>query len=477
MKQLEVYKNYQESNFEKFNNEFIYLREREDVNGYYEDLFKTLDSIPGVKFIGMEKISEADSLDLDMLKSISIEDSRLELLKARFVLTTEAESKEISLPLFIPKLIDNFFYYLNGNRYYAILQLADKNWYTVRNGIFLKTLLMPLGLKHKYISFVSESGTEYIAKYLMLNVMSKSSSNINSLKSFFPYFFIKYGVEGALKKLDMFDDVHIIDINNVCETEGYEEFSINKAIKVLASTDRMLEDEVFRDKVITLCKTLELNVKKFINIEQEDFWKKKILNSPTSKIERADKTIASIERILDERTKKNLREIPEGEKDSAFDVIKWMVDHYDFIYNIDGVDIYNRRIRLTEYLLFPLLLKWSDIAVRILNSRNVDMKRLETVFSNIRPTFLIKRMMNNELIRYSNVTNAMNLFNVALKWSARGPQSLGANGADINIRYRSIQRSYIGNISLNASSNSDPGVSGSFVPFCKDVKDMFFEKE
>lgn len=118
----------------------------------------------------------------------------------------------------------------------------------------------------------------------------------------------------------------------------------------------------------------------------------------------------------------------------------------------------------------------SDITVRILNSRNVDMKRLETLFSNIGSMFLVKRLITNELLRYSNITNSLNLFNVALKYSARGPQSFGAGGGNVLAKFRSVHESYLGNLSLNASSSSDPGLSGSIVPFCSSLNDMFFEE-
>jgi hypothetical protein len=104
------------------------------------------------------------------------------------------------------------------------------------------------------------------------------------------------------------------------------------------------------------------------------------------------------------------------------------------------------------------------------------MKRLETVFSNIGAMFLVKRLITNELLRYSNITNALNVFGVALRYSARGPQSLGAGGGNVLVKYRSVHPSFIGNISLNASSAGDPGMSGSIVPFCDSLDDMFFEK-
>jgi hypothetical protein len=96
------------------------------------------------------------------------------------------------------------------------------------------------------------------------------------------------------------------------------------------------------------------------------------------------------------------------------------------------------------------------------------------VFSNIGAMFLVKRLVTNELLRYSNVNNALNLFSVALKFSARGPQSLGAGGGNVLVKYRSIHPSFIGNLSLNASSAEDPGLGGTLIPFCDNIDSMFF---
>lgn len=475
--QKELYANYQNTNPEVFNQDLIYIREKEDIDSYFEDLFKTLNAIPGIEYINMTKVSEEFCAEYIKKRAINIEESRLDLIEANFKLTIGEESKEVKLHLFIPKLVDHFFYVLNGNRYFAILQLADKNWYSVRNGIFLKTLLMPLGVRHKTVTIEAKSGTEYTGKVFLLDFFKAKGSNINSFKNFFSYFFVKYGFNVTMEMLGIQDDVAFVQPTDVEEqSDDYEYFSINKNY-LIVNKERLITDVSFKNLVTSLHHVLTVNVKKYQSIDNVDFWRRRILNNPTAKIERAEKTIASLERILDERTKKNLREIPEGEKDNSFQVVKYMVQNYEELFAIDGVDVYTRRLRLAEYLIFPLLLKWSEIAIRVLNSRNVDIKRLETVFSNIGAMFLVKRLVTNELLRYSNVTNALNLFNVALRWSARGPQSLGANGADVLMKYRSTHPSFIGNISLNTSSASDPGTSGTLVPFCDNIDRMFFERD
>jgi hypothetical protein len=474
--QSQLYTKYQAENPEKFNEDLIYIRQKEDIDSYFRDLFSTLNSIPGITFLEMERINEENCGQYIPKTNISIEESRLDLIKAKFKIEWEGETKERELLLFIPKLVDDYFFVLNGNRYYAILQIADKNFYNVRNGVFLKTLLMPLGVMYKPMKIEAESGEEYTGKTFLLNFFKTKSNTLNSYKNFFIYFFIKYGFQETLKLMNLEDDVFVVG-EEMEQDDDFEYFAVHKSLYLIVNKERMQSDENFKNLVVSLHSVLYDNIKKVTNLENGDFWRRKILTSTTAKLEKADKAILSLERILDERTKKNLRELPEGGKDSTFDVVRHMVWNYEELHQLDSLNIYTRRLRLYEYLIFPLLLKWSDITVRILNSRTIDMKRLETVFSNIGAMFLVKRLVTNELLRYSNITNSLNLFNVALKWSARGAQSLGANGGNVLVKYRSIHESFIGNLSLNASSSGDPGLAGSIVPFCTSVNDMFFEEK
>jgi hypothetical protein len=45
------------------------------------------------------------------------------------------------------------------------------------------------------------------------------------------------------------------------------------------------------------------------------------------------------------------------------------------------------------------------------------------------------------------------------------------------IKYRGLHESYIGNLGMNTSSSSDPGMTGVINPFTKSINDMFFEKQ
>jgi hypothetical protein len=117
--------------------------------------------------------------------------------------------------------------------------------------------------------------------------------------------------------------------------------------KIIINKHRLEEDANFRNIVISLHNALE-NIKKISNLENRDFWKRRILTSPTAKLDKADKSILSLERILDERTKKNLRDLSDEDKATTFGVVKYMTWNYEEIHKLDGLDLYTRRIRLYE---------------------------------------------------------------------------------------------------------------------------------
>ena len=129
-----------------------------------------------------------------------------------------------------------------------------------------------------------------------------------------------------------------------------------------------------------------------------------------------------------------------------------------------------------KYLVFPLLLKFSNSTYRILNSKNPTFNMLKSIF-NISPGFIISKLVSNELLRYNGATNSIDLFTSALRFTYRGPQSMSSkSGSSVSVKYRGIHSSYIGKVSLTASSAGDPGLSGMLVPFVK-AEDLFFSKE
>lgn len=477
-----VYSAFQDTNPEKFNKDLIYMRKIETIEDYFTDLFKSL-KIPGITYLSCKTITdESKHSEIVPRHNKAIEESRVDLVSAKFKLSLQTgevlEEKEVTLNLFFPKLIDDFFFYLAGNRYFALYQIADKNFYSTKDTVYLKTLLMPLGIKGPDTSFESTDGTVYGGRDYTLDFFkSRSSSNVE-LKNLFYYFFVEKGVD---ETIDYFfnndEETNVFLQEEYDEYEGYESVQIRKDFYLYFKTPTVTLTNESQNYVNLLCTLVSAfkGIRNTSSIYEELYWKKKILNSTnTTNISKADKAIISLKRVLDERTKRNLN-IPEEHLEDTFSIVRWMCFNYESLFNVDTVDVYNRRLRLFEYMLYPLLTKFSEASYRILNSRNMTLKKLETVFSNIRPNFLLKNLINNELLRYSNSTSTLEIFSVVLRFSARGPQALGGGGG-ILMKFRGLHPSYVGNIGLSMASAGDPGITGTLSPLSTNIKNMQFIK-
>ena len=118
-----LYADYQADNAEQsFNENLIYWRERDDVVGYLEDIFTALEVVPGITFKGITVNKDESKVPTDLVYN-DIEMSRLDLAQIYFHIDMQDTQQDITLSIFLPKLIDRLFYQLNGSLYFPILQL------------------------------------------------------------------------------------------------------------------------------------------------------------------------------------------------------------------------------------------------------------------------------------------------------------------------------------------------------------------
>jgi len=469
-------KQYGENNPEKFNEEFIYMKRNDNVLEYMKDICKALEVIDGVKFLGAELETDESKLNTrgkEGEKWISLEESRLDNITIRFSIKDDDGNDElIERSILFPKLINDFYYVLDGNKSYPIYQIIDLATYKTPKSLTLKTLLMPIVLRTHEVTLEDVNGNEYTDNLFIIDLFK---NKINVLH----YYFAKFGFD---KTVEMFgyDDhsVGIVDANDIdfddSDNEDYIFFKINKNLAVYAR-DEVMEDSFGKRFVMMICEMMNLRstVAKIVVREQ---WEKKLgmifTKNPNSQIDKAKKIIISFERILDDRTKKILR-IDDSHKESIYTIIRWMMTEYDYLITKDNMDLANKRIRVNEYLLHPLLIKFSTITYRLLNKPQVTFNQKKQLFSTLGPGFVIKKLKQNELLRYNNSVNGIDLFTSGLKFSQRGPQSMSEGGKSISVRYMGLHPSYVGRIGLTTSSSGDPGMTGTFTPFIKTDKFYF----
>jgi hypothetical protein len=467
MKISEFRKFHGERNKEKFNEDLILNKEKENILNYLEPICRTLEIIPEIKYVG-SSIEPIDTIYnfSNKEKQIDIEKSELQLINMNFEVSTEEGIEKINKQIYFPKLIDSQFFIINGSRYFPIYQMLDSGTYRTIKALTLKTLLMPIVLREKKESFDDINGESH-------NILTLELDLFRNKIPYLTYFFAKMGYEETIKYFKLDDIVHIVMKEDLDQLEQEELddnviFMVTKNIALVVDKTYFYEDKNNQIFVGTILNCFNSRIK-VDKIYETDYWVKKLggyfTTNNSNKQEKGEGILLSFERILDEWTKRILRTEHEN-KESTYAVVKWMATNYLTLAKQDNMNLANKRVRLYEYLLHPLLIKFSKGTYRVLNNRNAKADKIKTIFSNIPKGFLVKAIVNNELLRYDNSVNGMSLFSTDLRFTQSGPQS-PFNSSNVNIRVRGLHPSYLKRIGLTSTSNGDPGVSGTLVPFLK----------
>ena len=481
------YSSYQASNPEKFNNEFIYGRNtNEDLKAILEDVCKSLEIINGITFKGVE--IEEDQTKFIQTGYVPLEESRVIQARLNFHIRShsainpaEMEEGDVSVPVFFPKLTDNFYYTIGGAKYYAVLQILDRGVYNTNKGISLKTLMMPINLKCSKAAFSDISNGELHGSSINVDLFKK---NVNSIT----YFFAKFGSIEGLKYFG-FDpdklliDPATIDVKNVPANVRVFDLAAKGKLRYVFNMNEVTEDwqTDFLVTFLDFAKTYKIT---YDDIYEDSLtkWLKTLGKTFTSTNphlmeQKGLSILCSLERILDDRTKKNLIHIADHDKADTYSIIRWCFTFYHPLSQEENMDLKNKRLRLSEYLVYPLIRKFSDGAYRaITNSRRANFSSLKSIFTSINPDFCLKKLITSKMLRYSSAVNSFDLF-VGLKASQTGPQGLANGvGSELAVKYRGHHESYIGNVGMNACSAGDPGMTMTLTPFVK-LDGFFFSTE
>lgn len=468
------YSQYQSENSEKFNEEFIFNRcKEENIKSILESVAVALETIPNIKFIGCE-LEEDESKFQDIHK---IEESRLIQATLSFHIscedpaTKELEEQDVSIKLLLPKIIDDFYYKLNGSRYYAIYQMIDRGTYNVNNGngIGLKTMLMPFMLNRNSVTIVDVNNEEYNGYLMELDVFKRK---VNILL----YFISECGVEETLRFFGNEDKFTFSDSKD-CEADEVSFEVKKKSLFVHVKKDFLKSNNWFAYSLIHLfIKSKCEDIEKMADHEFWEFILGKIYTpNKDQAVKKAQKIHSSVRRILDKCTIENMIHVDPKDKKSIYHIFRWILVFFDELSKDDNMDLKNKRLRLNEYILYPFTKKLSKETYRCLNTKKLTMKTLTSVFSNIKPNLCIRQLITSELLRYVNCVNCLDLFSSALKITQAGPQGV-ASSDNIQMRYRGLHPSYIGRLDLHSASAGDPGVTHTMVPFIQ-TKGLFFDKE
>lgn len=469
------YKAFQLENPEKFNEDIIFLKEKDNILEKITDACKSLETVEGIKFDGAKYVNERilykdSDPEKDEYFEVDYEESRLINIEINFTLTKENEENNVETAtikkiISFPRLLDGRYYYINSVKYYPILQIVDAETYKTGQAITMRTSLQPIVIMKKKNTIQSENFGDEIEGYYVF------SKIFNVKVPIFTYFFAHMGITETLKFFSL-NDWEILEKNEVKNFDDYDDsylFKIGKMLYLRIPTD-YLDNGDTQNKVMVMTFLNTFKAKDKLSIEKIDslnYWLKKLgsyFTQNTSKFDVKGASVkASFERLFDDTTRRIIR-IPEDDKQDIYTLLRWFLINYNNLLSQNNDDLANKRLRLNECFIFPLLDNWTQGVLRILNGKNCTINKLKTLFSNINSDFLVHKCVISDNMRYMNNVNSIDLSNL-LKITIAGNQSI--SNAKGEIRGKTIDVSMLGRVCLVHTSNNDPGTTRMLTPFCK----------
>lgn len=487
---------------EPFNEDVINFRMTENVETLFSNVLKGLEVIKGVEFLSctvdnfkhvyenkkptnlltkeeIEKLAAISKLSKGTNKSSKspypltpIRQSRFLSVRFRMRFTDDKETVEQDYEIYYPELVNGQYFYLSGNKFYPVFQLAEAEYYrSGSHSIVLKTTFMPIKMKGSRTDMEATAGDmTYPVRTFELDLFRKT---INV----FLYYFAKYGVTKTQEFFGL-DGIHLYfqGIDKVQKDESLDIsnqglFKITQSLTIGVDKQWIEEDPKVRGNLAHTF--IQAFKKKHINesvIDNLEYWMKQLgrqfTNNASKAMEKADSIVSSLERLLDVTTKRSMRN-PEEEKIDIYHAIKSMILNFDNIIMIDGYNLDNKRIRVNEYLIYPFVARISKSVYRLVSDKSPSVAKLKSIFSSIDTDFLIKKINTINLVRFSNQVNTIDLFTRILKGSKMGPQSQKGDNNSTNLGIRGIDSSYLGRLDVTSTSSNDPGISFTVVPFCE----------
>lgn len=423
-------------------------------------------------------------------RTMSIYDTAARLCVFEFELTNlnqetgKMETQYIECPIYIPLYVDNYHFYIKGNKYSAPYQIIDAITYTNRdNMIVLKTKTRAIKMaREKKLNGISDAyGNKYNGNIYYLYMTKKK---VPFVLYYFAYygFFNTFRYFGADKYCKFTSD---IPPENTDNENIYFKFG-----QIYIAVDKNAFNKFYnlRNFLFTVleCNKRGLNVEA---IEDVSRWKL-ILGSSISENNALVKGKGLVKTFiisLDGRTIINIRNLVGGyPKENMFAVVRWMFLKFPIL-SSKSHSLFNKRIRVSEWLIDPFLKETYKKLYRYLatSEKSRDMKRLMDIVKCPESIILGAICGKNRagltlnIAKYASGVNDNVLIKDALRYTTNGPGTPGSSGGSLtSTQFRVFDTSYVGRVDLYQSSNSDPGVSGCLTPTCKvDMTNLVFIKD
>ena len=417
---------------------------------------------------------------------INLRESDIMLLKVRYYIKlnipdskiridpksgkAEQTEGEVDVLIALPIYVNKYYFRIMGNFYNPIFQIVDGSTYNNSSSnskcqsVTLKTHFQPIKVYKEYYELADCITGEHVKCVLFPSyVFAKKTDAIKFMLG-------RYGLYGALEFLEL-EAIYVQNREGATPFDSKVFYNfIDPSNKVMVSVARKLfdMDNVTESFVYTVLKSAK-RLEKFNDIYDPRFWTKLLgADFHSATLDKGIPVLDSLESIYDKKTQEGIH-LPEEDKKDSYCVIRWMIREFSYLHNQNNMDISTKHPRKAdEYLPAIYAMKISRGIYRISDKgKNVTFKDVTRVIDTP-PNYILKNINAANLVDYVDLVND-NDAELALSYTYKGISGLGdqGSGSSVPIIYRHVHPSHLGKVDLDASSSSDPGLSGIICPMTK----------
>ena len=473
------------------------IRSCERCNQYFTikvDSFRVVDDYEEINNIlrdyynNMTKNKSKSKKRDNQYEYINLNESYIRLLIVRYYVKDRNDEDFIDVIIAVPRIVDKYYFNINGIMRSTLFQIVDGSTYN--NGtsnakipnITLKIIFMATRVTRYYNPIQTTKGENLRLNYYHSKIFNKG---ISAAK----YILAKFGFYGFLDFMGLSGCIYITRTDP--DDDDFYTFKANDEIYISAPKMVLDKNPVLQSVVITLANSIFPGIP-YEAIFDHLFWVRSLgaefTSGPRDKIvsiidpeddsvpdtlEKGYSILDSFENIYDISTKNSIR-LPEEEKATTYHILRWIMREFNALRLKDNLDIGIKKIRFAEYIASLYAFKIAQGIYRVSDANKKA--TIESIRKAIRtdPNFLLVAITKSKMVSYRNMVSDMDSMQ-ALKFTYKGVSGLGENSnQSIPNIYRSIHPSHIGRVDLDASSDGNPGITGTICPFAP-IYDGFFD--
>lgn len=362
----------------------------------------------------------------------------------------------------VPRFVRKYYFRLSGNYYTTIFQIVDGSTYNNSTAsqskvdtVTMKTMFMPIRIFRGFATLPDKNSGKNI------NAIEYQSIIFNNVVNVLYYILAAYGMYGAMN----FMEINCISITPYQYNHpDYYSFCKNDSIYINCPKICFDNDAVVQSFCATIYDGIGKDVTDPNILFDQRYWLKNLgMIFKNATVEKGLFVLDSIDGIYDNITREDLH-LPMKDKENIYCVLRWLIREFSNLRSKENVDVTSKRIRIADYIAAVYATKLNKGIHRIsdMGSKVTLKKVVQAIYTQ--PMYIMNNISTmSNLVSYRDLVNDLDSL-TALKYTYKGISGLGEDGASIQPIYRYVDPSHVGILDLDASSASDPGMSGMICP-------------